>query len=120
ALQSAEYARREIEQATFIYENQQLHVTVSIGVADSQATEKKSTLVKRADIALYMSKSAGRNNVHWHNGKRSILFAPRQATVDPASGFSTTGVAALTKTKDFSTVCNELRQRLVAVASEEC
>ena len=120
ALQSAEYARREIEQANFIYKNQHLHVTVSIGVADSRATENKSALVKRADIALYMSKSTGRNNVHWHNGKRSILFAPRQATVDPASGFSTTGVAALTETKDFSTVCNELRQRLVAVASEEC
>ena len=115
----AEHARQEIEQADFVYEDQPLHVTVSIGVADSQGAENASSLVKRVDVALYASKAAGRNIVHWHDGEQSIPLTARRANVNPVSGFATTGVAALTETKDFGTVCHELRQRLVAVASEE-
>jgi len=115
----AENARQEIERADLVYEDQHLHVTVSIGVADSQSIENESAFFKRADIALYASKSAGRNNVHWHDGMRAVPFAPCRAPVDPVSGFSTRGIAALTETKDFGIVCNELRQRLVAVTSEK-
>ena len=115
----AEDARQEIEQAEFVYEDQRLHVTVSIGVADAMLDEKASSLVKRADIALYASKAAGRNMVHWHDGRRAVPFTARRANLNPTSGFATQGVAKLTETKDFSDVCHELRQRLMAVAAED-
>jgi len=120
AKQSAELVRQAIEEEDLIYEDQHLHVTVSVGVTESQGTENTSSLMKRVDMALYASKAAGRNIVHWHDGKRSIPLSPRRANIDPATGFATNGVAALTETKDFSTVCNELRQRLMVVATEEC
>ena len=53
----AERARREIEQAGFGFEDQQLRVTVSVGDAESQSSENASALIKRADVALYASKS---------------------------------------------------------------
>ena len=40
-----------------------LDVTVSVGVAQMQAGDSVETLLKRADVALYDAKSAGRNRV---------------------------------------------------------
>ena len=115
----AEHARREIEQTDFVFEDQHLHVTVSVGGAESQEKENASGLVKRADVALYASKSAGRNIVHWHDGKQSIPLTQGQATRTPVSAFQVTDTAAPPDTKDFGTVCSELRQRLVAFTSEK-
>lgn len=63
AYQLAELARSEIEGHTFDFEGQQLHVTVSMGVADTGIAADSSELVKRADEALYGAKQAGRNRV---------------------------------------------------------
>ena len=115
----AEKARRQIEQEKFAYEGQRLQVTVSMGVADAQSGETASALVKRADVALYHSKATGRNLAHWHDGTRLVPLTALAAHVNPASGFATTDVVALTQTQDFGTVCHELRQRLFAVALEE-
>jgi len=115
----AERARREIEQADFVFENQHMQITVSIGGAESQPTENASTLVKRADVALYTSKSAGRNVGHWHDGKQLIPLTPVGSNRALASGLSAAETATRNENKDFGTVCNELRQRLVAFASEK-
>jgi len=115
----AEHARREIEQADFVFEDQHLQITVSVGGAESQATENATALVKRADIALYASKSAGRNIGHWHDGKKSIALGPKRTTPSLVPEVSTADTAAPTEKKDFGTVCNELRQRLVAFATEK-
>lgn len=60
----AERFRREIEEFDFIYEDQKLAVTVSIGVADyRQGVNSGTDLFKRADQAVYKSKGNGRNQV---------------------------------------------------------
>ena len=92
---------------------------VGIGGAESQPTENASTLVKRADVALYTSKSAGRNVGHWHDGKLLIPLTPVGSNRAPVFGASAVETTARTENKDFGTVCNELRQRLVAFASEK-
>jgi len=92
---------------------------VSVGDAESQSSENASALIKRADVALYASKSNGRNVGHWHDGKRASSLAPDRINRAPVFDFSTTDTAAPHGSKDFGTVCNELRQRLVAFASEE-
>lgn len=55
---------RKIEAHTFLYEEKQFEITVSIGVAVQQNSENKIMgIIKRADQALYQSKGNGRNKV---------------------------------------------------------
>jgi len=53
-------------------------LTVSIGAAQLLPGESAAALVQRADAALYASKHAGRNSVHWHDGHdvRPFPLAP--------------------------------------------
>jgi len=64
----AERARSTIETTRFTYNDLQLRLTVSIGFAQLIAGEEISNLEGRTDAALYFSKEAGRNCVHFHNG----------------------------------------------------
>lgn len=62
----AERIRERIEQTPFLIQRGSLgiRVTVSIGVAIREATDQSpSEMLKRADLALYRAKSAGRNRV---------------------------------------------------------
>lgn len=64
----AERMRRLIEVQRFEYEALALRVTVSLGLAQLLPGEDVSSLTKRSDAALYSSKEAGRNCVHYHDG----------------------------------------------------
>jgi len=70
----ADRIRAAIEKACFHFEGVDLRVTASGGVAQLRAGEDFEATVKRADDALYVSKEAGRNCVHWHDGKTSHLI----------------------------------------------
>ncbi len=60
----AERARRAIDATPFLLGNRQLRVTVSIGVAERSAEDgTPELLIDRADQALILAKSAGRNRV---------------------------------------------------------
>src|SRR5205823_44249 len=62
AFEVAERIRRTIDAAVVSFEQKELHVTVSMGVATcSPRTPNAKALVKVADAALYQSKHAGRN-----------------------------------------------------------
>ncbi|NOY29663.1 MAG: diguanylate cyclase [Planctomycetes bacterium] len=82
----AERARSLIESSRFPHRGLMLRVTVSLGVAQIQAGEDLTSLVQRADTALYCSKEAGRNCVHFHDGKTCLHFGEGMATdvMDPA------------------------------------
>ncbi len=64
----AERIRRLVEEQRFTYESLTLRVTVSIGFAQLQVGEDAISFTKRTDAALYSSKEAGRNCVHYHDG----------------------------------------------------
>ena len=78
ALSAAERARAAIAQSQFTFESTQLSVQVSVGAAQVLGTDDQAGLVKRADAALYASKSGGRNCVHYHDGEicRSAADSP--------------------------------------------
>lgn len=60
----AERLRQAIEAHEVVYEGHSIRFTVSLGIADlSQPTSGYAQLIERADSALYVSKSAGRNRV---------------------------------------------------------
>jgi diguanylate cyclase (GGDEF)-like protein len=64
----AERMRRLVECQRFSYESLTLRLTISIGFAQLLPHEDVSSLTKRTDAALYSSKEAGRNCVHYHDG----------------------------------------------------
>lgn len=57
----AEQLRKVISELPFAFEGQLLTVTVSLGVAVLTADDDLSTLLRRADLALYEAKEAGRD-----------------------------------------------------------
>ncbi|MDX5373934.1 MAG: diguanylate cyclase [Pseudomonadaceae bacterium] len=61
ARQLAEKIRQQAEQATFVFNGVNLHVTASIGLAELHGTDSLDRLIARADRALYRAKQSGRN-----------------------------------------------------------
>lgn len=62
--QIADRIRSVVEKYSFLWENQAIPVTLSIGVANLNGTEKDSqALIESADAALYQAKRSGRNRV---------------------------------------------------------
>jgi diguanylate cyclase (GGDEF)-like protein len=59
----AERVRVAIDELTFAAISEDLHVTVSIGIAEFCAGESIGQTVARADEALYVAKSSGRNRI---------------------------------------------------------
>lgn len=63
ALQFAEQIRNLVERDPFIFEEQTIAVTISVGVATVSEEVPSETLIKLADDNLYRAKNAGRNRV---------------------------------------------------------
>jgi len=61
---------------------ERLSITVSIGLATSMAGDTASTLLSRADSALYLAKGAGRNCVYFHEGPPGRIAGIKLAAVE--------------------------------------
>ena len=64
-----EHLRTAIASARLPLEDAAVAVTVSIGVAEVADGDDVTSLIKRADDALYAAKEAGRNQGYRHNGE---------------------------------------------------
>jgi len=104
ARRAAERVRNAVASNVFRFEEQELQVTISLGVAAVEQGDDIISLTKRADAALYASKHAGRNQAHYHDGKSAKPTGSSKAT--PADD------------AEMQTACDDLRQRLVEVAEE--
>lgn len=69
----AENIRKQIEDSHILYQNQDIHVTVSMGVCitDSLKDLSINQIVEQADKAMYESKNHGKNRVTVHRVKRT-------------------------------------------------
>lgn len=83
----AERIRRLVEAQRVSYDSLVLRVTVSVGFAQLLPTEDAYSLTKRSDAALYSSKEAGRNSVHFHDGVgcQQLGASGRKAGIDAAN-----------------------------------
>ena len=67
AILVAERIRSTIDEHDFVYNNQHLHVTISVGVSvfdvNTNLVNSPNEFVNQADQALYVSKNSGRNKV---------------------------------------------------------
>jgi diguanylate cyclase len=108
-MQAAERVRRAVERTTIEHDGLNLQITLSCGGAEIQSAEEASSLVRRADEALYASKSAGRNQSHWHDGRRLIAI-----TADGV-GCPTANAPSANSSESFRQVCADLRRKLQEV-----
>jgi diguanylate cyclase (GGDEF)-like protein len=61
---AAERLRREIQNFTFRLDGEEVHITMSFGVAELSPADKDHTeIIKNADYAMYKAKNSGRNRV---------------------------------------------------------
>ena len=70
----AEKARSAIESSVFHYQQTELSVRASLGIAQALDDETGASLVKRADTALYLAKERSRNCCFYHDGQRGHLL----------------------------------------------
>ncbi len=124
AVTAAERIRKAIETAVYCHDDVELRVTCSLGVAQVLAENSVAEVIKRADTALYHSKSAGRNCVHYHDGEACRLAAQdsaestapeklesdRQPACEPAIVFAT---AEIEKHEQEAGFHADLRRRVV-------
>ncbi len=54
-------------------------VTVSIGAAQVLDEEDREAIVRRTDSAMYASKEAGGNCIHWHDGQQILPLLDKEA-----------------------------------------
>lgn len=63
ALAFCEVVRRQVEEHSFTFDEQEIRVTVSIGIASLGPEHDADTLIREADAQLYKAKRAGRNRI---------------------------------------------------------
>lgn len=85
ALQVAERIRRAIAACKLKAEGTDVHVTVSIGVAELPRGADAVALLKSAEDAVRVAKAAGRNRTYLHDGKRALPGTPQAAAREPAA-----------------------------------
>lgn len=80
----ADRLRRAVASKSFSFGAEQVCVTVSMGIAQLRDGETGCALVERSDAAMYASKQAGRNCVHWHDGQAIHRIAQGNGANVPA------------------------------------
>jgi diguanylate cyclase (GGDEF)-like protein/PAS domain S-box-containing protein len=64
SLRAAERFRKKVETTSFLYRNQEIRLTVSIGISEiTNDADTLDTILSKADEGAYESKAAGRNRV---------------------------------------------------------
>ena len=63
-----ENIRRDVETKAFYYDNQQVGVTITCGIAFGEISDSEQDIIKRADKALYCGKNEGKNRIYVIDG----------------------------------------------------
>jgi diguanylate cyclase len=57
-------AQRQLTRNFFLHNEEKILITFSVGLADYRTGESYTSVIKRADDAVYVAKAAGKNRVH--------------------------------------------------------
>ncbi len=117
AKRATERIREAVATSPVFYEQTEMQMTVSLGLAMIQEGENPTDLMARADEALYAAKRAGRNRAYFHDGQQC---EPVRLPEELAAEFSSFEV----ETEDlpdysdlddseFADICDDLHDQLV-------
>lgn len=81
-LNVCERVRRDIEATRYFHGRVKLRLTVSVGITEGVTGDSQQSIIRRADEALYTSKQAGRNCVHYDTGDGCEHFGAPLQVVD--------------------------------------
>ena len=113
---AAEQVRKAIEAMDVEFEGKHLSVTASIGVAEIQAGEDDTKLIRRSDDGVYAAKEAGRNQTYWNNGSVCLPLNATSAeeSTKPKPGKGTKASQSSTEAElpTQETFTNELQRRV--------
>jgi diguanylate cyclase len=114
-----------IAKAPFNHEDNDLRVTMSFGVAEVLDADNATTLVERADRALYGAKEDGRNCVYRHDGtaiQRSVASRTKALSgpqTDRAAGNPTIPVAAIDSSRTASSQLDRAAETDACLSEED-
>jgi len=117
----AERIRRKLADRAVEVDGLELELSVSIGLAEILLDENAASIIQRADTALYASKHAGRNSVHYHDGERCLPSSQDSGASErlAAQGPAPESESPPPLAADLAAVCDDLRRRLVEVTEGE-
>lgn len=78
-----ERLRQIVELACFEYKREDIHITVSCGVAEATSTDTPETILARTEATLMEAKRYGRNRTFIHEGKYPTPVVPPKFTIQP-------------------------------------
>lgn len=110
ARKAAERVRAAVEKLNIVFDEKQLKVTTSIGLAELTDGCTTAQLIRRADDALYQSKDAGRNCGHWHDG--SEVYPLDQEGRPKSNKRAPVATATLDAMPNRTKFAEELRRRM--------
>ncbi len=119
---ASERVRAAVASHWFRFEETDLQLTVSLGLAAVDAGDDSTSLIKRADEALYAAKNGGRNCAFFHDGRTCKRIDPsRPPSGKPSSSPDQPRPSDLRTIEpdDLAAISSDLRDRLAEVASGE-
>lgn len=132
---AAQRVRKAVAAHVFRFEQIELHLTISLGLAVAEPRDNGASLIRRADDALYASKNAGRNCGHLHDGTAcrpldsqpvltldTAAHAPPAITAEPSTSDAggepvISGPPQSTDDEELHAACQDLRARLIEVTA---
>ena len=122
----AERCRQAVACEEFLFGNQPLRTTISLGLALIHHGEDASMLAGRADEAMYVAKRAGRDCAYFHNGRECERItgstgAPTQARSPGAASSTEHGGEDLPDPPlddrvELAAICDNLRAKVAELA----
>ncbi len=118
---TAHRAREAMAAETIRIGEEEVRVTISLGLAATTLADDADSLMLRADEALYAAKHAGRNRGYFHNGEycEPILPPPEEAPapVLPTQETADPSDSDLHEAVELAAICEDLRDRLASITA---
>lgn len=109
--------RSAISRIRVEHDGKTITMTLSAGVAQIVTGERIGVLVRRADEALYASKSGGRNRVHLHDGQKCQLVT--SIATSTTSHRPPSPVTVPEEQEQVDAMTSKIQQRLRRIVEQE-
>ncbi len=123
ASRATERIRSAIASELFHFEQMEIRLTISLGLASVASQDDVVAILKRADEALYAAKRGGRNCGYFHDGRvcTRIGLLPAGSDDPPSTDPSSTDTPAFAEdadTPELTAICDQLRNCLAEMVDE--